>query len=148
MSEQKPRIVVAVDFSPTSDRALEEAVRLARRLGAELHAVHAYGLAVAALPEGAVMTGPAKAAELAAEAHERLAEREARYPDVTWVRHVVAGVPAEEVVRIAEELGADYIVVGTHGRTGLSHLLFGSVAEQIVRQATVPVVTVRGSKKD
>lgn len=148
MTEETLRIVVAVDFSPTSDRALEEAVRLARRLGAELHTVHAYGLTVAALPEGAVMTGPAKAAELASEAHEKLAEREARYPGLRWTRHVVAGVPADEVLRVADEVGADYVVVGTHGRRGLSHLLFGSVAEQIVREANVPVLTVRGPKKD
>lgn len=56
---------------------------------------------------------------------------------------VVDGVPDEEIVRLARQLKADLIVMGTHGRTGLAHMLLGSVAERVVRLAPVPVLTVR-----
>ena len=52
------------------------------------------------------------------------------------------GIPDREIVRLGKELGADWIVLGTHGRTGLSHLLLGSVAERVVRTSPVPVLTV------
>lgn len=56
---------------------------------------------------------------------------------------VVDGVPDEEIVRLARQLKADLIVMGTHGRTGLAHMLLGSVAERVIRLAPVPVLTVR-----
>src|SRR5262245_19869750 len=60
-----------------------------------------------------------------------------------WDADVAAGPPAETIVRVAHERGADLIVMGTHGRTGLSHVLLGSVAEKVVRLAPCPVLTVR-----
>ncbi len=138
------RVLVGVDFSPTSSLAFEHAVKLARRLGAELHVVHAYGLAVAAMPEGAVMTGPARAAELMNAANDTMNLWIERHPDLDFVKHVVTGVPSEEVLRIAKEVDAETIVMGTHGRSGLKHLLFGSVAEQVIRKSPVPVLVVRG----
>lgn len=139
-----PRILCGVDFSKTSDAAFEHAVKLVRRMGGELHVVHAYGLSVAALPEGAVMTGPARAAELANEAQAKLDQWVSRHPDIDIAEHIVTGVASEEVLRIAEEIEPEIIVVGTHGRSGLKHLLFGSVAEQIIRKAPCPVLVVRG----
>ena len=58
---------------------------------------------------------------------------------------IEAGDPTRTVVEIADQDGYDLIVMGTHGRTGLSHLVLGSVAEQVVRRAKCPVLTVRGS---
>jgi nucleotide-binding universal stress UspA family protein len=60
-----------------------------------------------------------------------------------WDADVAAGPPAETIVRFAQECGADLIVMGTHGRTGLQHVLLGSVAEKVVRLAPCPVLTVR-----
>ena len=60
-----------------------------------------------------------------------------------WEVEVATGQPAETIVRIAEERSADLIVMGTHGRTGLQHVLLGSVAEKVVRLAPCPVLTVR-----
>jgi nucleotide-binding universal stress UspA family protein len=60
-----------------------------------------------------------------------------------WEVEVVAGHPAETIVRVAHERGADLIVMGTHGRTGLQHVLLGSVAEKVVRLAPCPVLTVK-----
>ncbi len=56
---------------------------------------------------------------------------------------IVTGIPYEEIIRKAEEIGASLIVVGTHGRTGLDHLIFGSTAERVVRSAACPVLTIR-----
>ena len=61
----------------------------------------------------------------------------------TWDVDVAAGPPAETIVHFAHEHGADLIVMGTHGRTGLSHVLLGSVAEKVVRLAPCPVLTVK-----
>jgi len=61
----------------------------------------------------------------------------------TWEVDVAAGPPAETIVHVAHERGADLIVMGTHGRTGLHHMLLGSVAEKVVRLATCPVLTVK-----
>ena len=63
--------------------------------------------------------------------------------EVTWEAEVATGPAAETIVHIAQERAADLIVMGTHGRTGLHHLLLGSVAEKVVRLATCPVLTVR-----
>jgi nucleotide-binding universal stress UspA family protein len=60
-----------------------------------------------------------------------------------WNAEVAAGQPADTIIRIAEERDADLIVMGTHGRTGLQHVLLGSVAEKVVRLAPCPVLTVR-----
>lgn len=138
------RIVCGIDFSDTSRAALDEAAKLARLLGAELHAVHAYGLTMAALPiDGAIGTGPERAAEIASRAEEQLQSWAQAYPDVELVRHVVVGMPADEILRVADEVDAKYLVVGTHGRTGLAHLLVGSVAENVMRHAKVPVLVAR-----
>jgi len=56
---------------------------------------------------------------------------------------VVKGVPFNEIINAATEINVDLIVIGTHGRTGLSHVMLGSVAEKVVRKATCPVLTVR-----
>lgn len=60
----------------------------------------------------------------------------------------LTGVPHEDIVRVARELPADLIILGTHGRTGMSHLLMGSVAEKVVRKAPCPVLTVRQEEHD
>jgi nucleotide-binding universal stress UspA family protein len=61
---------------------------------------------------------------------------------------VVSGIPSEYIVRVAQELPADLIIMGTHGRAGMSHLLLGSVAERVVRKAPCPVLTVRKEEHD
>jgi nucleotide-binding universal stress UspA family protein len=56
---------------------------------------------------------------------------------------IVPGIPYDEIIKKAEEVSADLIVMGTHGRSGLDHVLFGSTAEKVVRKSTVPVMTIR-----
>ena len=129
------RIVCGVDFSEASEAALAQALVLAKALGGQLHLVHVFGL-------GAEEGGLSSANELAREAHARLGALQDAHPGLPLVPHVVSGEPAEEVLRVADEVEANYIVAGTHGRTGWRHLILGSVAERIVKGAKVPVVTV------
>jgi nucleotide-binding universal stress UspA family protein len=64
-------------------------------------------------------------------------------PETTVTSRLEEGIPAEEIVRVAREVEADLIVMGTHGRSGLGRLLLGSVAEQVMRHATCPVLTLK-----
>jgi nucleotide-binding universal stress UspA family protein len=64
----------------------------------------------------------------------------------TWEVEVAVGHPADTIVRVAQQRSADLIVMGTHGRTGLQHVLLGSVAEKVVRLAPCPVLTVRDQR--
>jgi nucleotide-binding universal stress UspA family protein len=137
------RILCPVDFSPSSERALDFAVDLAKALGAELDLLHVYQLPVYALPDGAMMAGPEFTTRVTTESQRALTELcESRASGVTTKTHLIEGIPYREIVRMGEDLGVGLIVVGTHGRTGLRHLLLGSVAERVVRSAKVPVITV------
>ncbi|HYG67919.1 MAG TPA: universal stress protein [Anaeromyxobacteraceae bacterium] len=139
------RICCAVDFSRPSALALAEATELARRLMAELVIVHVHPRA------------PRVAADLLGPAQGSL-EEEARYVEAelarcrtsaeagttTAVKTVtLVGDPADELVRYAKEEGVDLLVLGTHGRTGVSRAVLGSVAEKVVRHASCPVLVVR-----
>lgn len=144
MAEVK-RILAAVDFSDTSTEALAHAADLAGKLGASLDVVHAYQLPVYALPDGAVMATADFTARLSDDLQkelDRVAEPH-RKAGLQVETHLVRGVPHAEIVRRAQDEGADMIVLGTHGRTGLEHLLLGSVAERVVRTSPIPVLTVR-----
>lgn len=117
-------ILFATDFSAPSEIAWRVAHDYARQLNAGLHLLHVAPAQASAAPEGLT--------ELAAEAGAGLKV-------VTAVR---IGAPTEEIVRYAAEQGVDLIVVGTHGRTGVTRALLGSVAENVTRHAPCPVLTV------
>lgn len=144
MAEFK-RILVPVDFSPASDVALEYALDLAERLGAQVDVVHAYQLPVYALPDGGVMVGPEFVTRLTESSQQSLDELVARHESrgLTLHKHLVDGPAHLEIERLAKSLPADLVVMGTHGRTGVKHFLLGSVAERVVRICPVPVITVR-----
>jgi len=140
------KIVHPTDFSVEAEAAEQEAVRLARRLNAELVLVHVatetplYGEQVFAMPDvKRVYEAQARWAE------ERLAERAGALTreggPTRWRRRV--GVVHAEIGTVAREEAADYIVIGTHGRGGLDRVMLGSVAERVVRTAPCPVITVR-----
>lgn len=145
-------IVVPHDFSETADRALDAACDLASDSGATVHLIHvepppAYafaGEAHAGLSAYAgVGLGAHRDAVAASRARLQAAARAASLPTHRIQVRVVeaSGVP-RSIVAVAEELGADLIVMGTHGRTGLAHLLMGSVAEETLRNASCPVLAV------
>jgi nucleotide-binding universal stress UspA family protein len=142
------RILVPTDFSPTSDVALGYANQLAEKLGATVHLVHALEdpYTAAAFAAEAYSTLPAALRQdLIREAQRQLAERLATTgaPERRGTAEVVSGHPSRVIVEYASGLGADLIVIGTHGRSGVPHLLLGSVAERVVRTAPCPVVTIR-----
>ncbi len=141
-----PRIIHATDFSTEADEAEAEAVRLARALGAELLLLH---VAVEAPFYGDTPFGMKDLRKIyegqARWAEDKLAERTRRLAGqgVTtgWRRRV--GVPHEEIVKAAREEHAAYIVMGTHGRSGVGRFMLGSVADRVIRSAACPVVVVR-----
>ncbi len=142
------KILVPVDFSDASHQATRYAVDLAQQLssgGAKItiELVHAWQLAgyASASSELAKQTERALRDQIDAYAKENLPPEMAARP------HLRLGVPYDEIVNLAAEISADLIVMGTTGKTGLEHFLVGSVAERVIRSATMPVVTVR-LKKD
>ena len=133
------RIVCPIDFSPASANALRVAIDYARAFKAEIHAVHAYQLSAYASPNSDL----ARDLELQTrdEVEAFLATIETFGVPVKMALRL--GVPYVEIVEAARELNAELVVMGTTGKTGLQHLLLGSVAERVVRTADVPVLSVR-----
>jgi nucleotide-binding universal stress UspA family protein len=138
-------ILCPTDFSPGSAAATTYAVELARKLGAKVHLLHVHPLPMLTAPDGGVMLPAdvlAEVSEASAQALRRLAT-EWRAKGVEIETHLADGAPHHEILRLAQEIDADMIVMGTHGRTGVAHLLVGSVAEKVVRASHTPVLTVR-----
>ena len=141
------KILVPTDFSEHSGKAVLYGEELAKKFGATLHLVHAVEKVPVMYGEGAFFT-PETEAEMQAASTKEL---EALTPDVGGnpvVRKVVLGHPFVEIVRYARENEIDLIVLGTHGRGALAHMLLGSVAEKVVRKAPCPVLTVRDDEHE
>jgi nucleotide-binding universal stress UspA family protein len=143
------RILVALDGSPTSQRALREAIRVAAAAKAQLRLLHvldAFLLTLRMQSSGA----PGRAyAAMRAAAHDRIARADAaaRAAGLKASGRVVENFSqrvSDLILREAKAWRADLLVLGTHGRRGLSRLVLGSDAEQVVRRSSVPVLLVRG----
>ena len=138
------KICCPIDFSETSRAALEEASELAQRYQAELVLLHVFEPPVATTD---LMVAPPEMFEQTAKDLERKLELwkgEAEQRGAKAVRAlVVTGAAATETVRFVREGGYDLVVMGTHGRRGLRHLVLGSVAERVVREAPCAVLVVR-----
>jgi universal stress protein A len=137
-------VLVAFDFSETSKHALDYGRNLARAFGGRLHVVHITDVvsttAAQFYPEGPG-DPEAKATHLAVNQIREVLAAEGL--DVVAPAVRVSPDPAKAIVEYAKEVHADVIVVGTHGRSGMSRLLMGSVAEHVVRTAPCPVLVVR-----
>lgn len=145
-------VLVPTDFSETSDSALRYGKALAGAFGATLHVIHvieepygqpwaveAYGFSLAALQEEWIKDAQARLATCVS-AEER--------NTLHAVTTTVLGHPVMEVLRYANENNVDLIVMGTHGRGPLGHVVLGSVAERVVRKAPCPVLTVRTPERE
>ncbi len=133
------RIVCPVDFSPASAKALETAIEYARAFTSEGHAIHVYQLSAYASPSSDLARD--LETQVRAELDKFLGGFQTHgVPIKTGLR---MGVPYVEIVDAARDAGAELIVMGTTGKTGIQHLLLGSVAERVVRTAEVPVLSVR-----
>jgi nucleotide-binding universal stress UspA family protein len=148
MHDNIRRVLVPVDFSPHSDHAVAYAIRLAANLGASLELLHVVEnpyLSVVWSPEVSMPDVTGVLETLADDVQERLAiiAAAARAQGVRTSGTVAVGTPAGAIVGHAGIARADLIVMGTHGRTGLSHVLLGSVAERVLREAPCPVLTIK-----
>jgi len=142
MAEVFSRILCPIDFERDSTEALELACRLAKQNSATIYLLTVIGVppdAATALPPVAMMPNVQFEAEcrgrLEALAREKLA-------GVSYAIFVASGNAAPEILNLAARRDIDLIVMGTHGRQGLQHFLLGSVAERIVRESPIPVLTI------
>ncbi len=149
MAKDIKRILHASDFSRASARALDEAVNLAKQNDAELLVVHVIE------PVAPYVTGEdfgsaglyvklEEAAKRDAESSMRKLMDKLQKARVKAKSLLLKGRPDDQIVKAAKSRRADMIVIGTHGRTGLSKLFMGSVAGKVISTATCPVLTVRG----
>jgi type II secretory ATPase GspE/PulE/Tfp pilus assembly ATPase PilB-like protein/nucleotide-binding universal stress UspA family protein len=136
------RILVPTDFSEISTRALAYALDLAAGLKSELHLLHVVTEHMATPPS-------ARDRERLRDIWQKLdlLPRPGQSRDLTVIREVRHGVPAERIVHYAEEHKVGLIVMGTHGRSGLAHLVMGSVAESVLHQAPCPVLAVQPDRQ-
>lgn len=142
------KILVPIDFSEHSQKALQYALAFASQFSAEVVLVHIIEQVVY---PGDWMYPPLATSDFAHEKRENLVEKLKAMSAETPIKaeHVVRfGRAWQEIIEIAKEQKSDLIVVGTHGYTGLRHVLLGSVAEKVVRHAPCPVLTVRPDERD
>ena len=138
-------LLVPVDFSETAEHALEAAIDLATAVSAKVYLVHVYQIPVYGFPDGAFIAGPEVATRISEAAQKGLDAIVERYRSrgVELGSELRTGAAHEEIVHCAKDLGADLIVMGTHGRGMIAHALLGSVTERVVRTSPVPVMTIR-----
>lgn len=142
------KILVPTDFSDFSQPALNYGCALAARFESELHLLNVIPDPIVYAPEP-MLLAVSVAEETLAELQAASTESLSKLPGEDWsdacpvIRVTRQGVPFMEILRYASEQDVDLICLGTHGRTGLKHVLMGSVAERIVRKSPCPVLTVR-----
>jgi nucleotide-binding universal stress UspA family protein len=142
------RILMPTDFSAGADAAAKVAAALAEELSAAVDVVTVVDTSAFAEIYGDAVYRAQRIADIHGEAKrdaEQFADRHFR--GISGVKASVRdGNTFLELLQAAKELGSDMIVMGTHGRTGLAHLIIGSVAEKVVRASPIPVLTVRASR--
>jgi nucleotide-binding universal stress UspA family protein len=140
------KILVPADFSEHSAEAVRTAADLSRRYDAPLTVVHVFDPVIYALPEAYVLFTPEQLDKIVDALEARLADVKQLAADGGAVHvetRLLHGAVAAQIIELAGSSGASLIVMGTRGRTGLSHLLLGSVAERVVRLAPCAVLTVK-----
>jgi nucleotide-binding universal stress UspA family protein len=146
------KILFPTDFSEESQEARKYALSFARDFKAHLYALHVVNEKI--FTEGLnlprVMSVDDLEKELLEEGRKRL---RTLYPaeelkDLEWEVAIRKGKPFLEIIRFAEENDIDLIIIGTHGRSGFEHIIFGSTAEKVVRKAPCPVLSVRPSQRE
>jgi universal stress protein A len=145
------KILLPSDFSDCSSEAARAARRLAEHFGSALLVLHVMDEPAALDPmfrgEVPIELLRGRMEAYCKEAMDRFLDSHLRgLPGVET--RIVSGVPYREIIRTARESGAGLIVIGTHGRTGVEHVIFGSTAEKVVRMAPCPVLSVRQGEKE
>ncbi|HEX3597067.1 MAG TPA: universal stress protein [Polyangiaceae bacterium] len=141
------KILVPVDYSSSSRFALDWALALADRLGSAVHVLHTWEVPAYLRPDLTVWSG--EVSETLAD-HTRAEAEKGMETFLAGVKEnaqltsqVVGGAPYATILAMAKDGGFDMIAMGTHGRSGVAHLVMGSVAEKVVRHAPCPVLTIR-----
>jgi len=141
------KILLPTDFSEPSERAVGYAAMFAKSLDASVHLVHV-------LDDPLLVGNAWHAADMTTVREERYQTGRATLASVASTLHrpadmvsleVRTGIAADEIVKAALDYGCDVIIMATHGRSGLSHLMLGSVTEAVIRRAPCPVLAVRQS---
>ena len=148
METKSPRkVLVATDFSEASDEAIDRAIEMAKQSSAAVEIIHVIELAEE-FPFGTTHF-EADYGALYANVDLQLSRRADRFRQagLACETKIVEGSASTEIAARGRAIGADLIVVGTHGRSGLAHAMLGSVAERVVRRASCPVLTVPYSRK-
>ena len=140
------KILVPIDFSPHSSEAIERAADMACRYGATLELLHVFNPVAYAMAESQRVPDGEQVESALDEFRRKLVEAQedagaAGAPRVTAT--LLEGGVFESILRFARENGHDLIVMGTHGRSGLPHMVIGSIAARVVRTSSCPVLTVR-----
>ncbi len=146
MRIQVKRILVPTDFSDCSQRGIEYAISLAKDFQAQIFLLHVmelpvYGLDLSLMHPRAIMSVRHKLMEMMQQWVDQLKNQ-----GVEVEGNFVTGVPSIEILEAAKKHEADLIVMGTHGRTGLAHIMLGSTAERVIQRARCPVLTVKAIK--
>jgi len=148
------RILVPIDFSECSGAAFSTAVELARRLGAKITLLHVWDVPFLwPSVTDTLVTVPAEEPMTVGQLVKKRASEELQrfitdYPhaDVEVTARLEMGEPVQRICSVAQDGNHDLVVMGTHGRTGFTRVLAGSVAENVVRHSPVPVLTVRSGE--
>lgn len=146
------KLLVPTDFSEDSEQAARYAVELAKRFQAEIHCIHVVDIPADLLSTSDYyMTGPSEqfVDQIREESKKNLEAFAKKNLEGVGVRTAfLEGSPFVEIIRYARSQEIDLVVIATHGRTGLKHVLFGSVAEKVVRKAPCPVLVVKREEHD
>jgi nucleotide-binding universal stress UspA family protein len=141
------RILVPTDFSKHSQNALKYAIAFSEKFGAELYLLHVVQDLALFIPDAVTVSPPLSppldqlTAAVRAALERLIDENKLRGKPVHTI--VREGTPFYEIIQVAKDSSIDLIVMGTHGHTGLVHMLMGSVTEKVVRKSPCPVLTVR-----
>lgn len=142
-------ILFATDFSECSKKAFDYARAICSASGARLEIIHTIGEPVDLrgfyVPHVSFDVLSKEIEESAKKMMEEFCAENLSDSD-NYGTQVISGIPHEEIIRQAEDVGADVIVMGTHGRSGLDHVLFGSTTEKVIRKSTIPVLSVPNPK--
>lgn len=139
------RLLCPVDFSDVSKNAFQIAIDLAVLFKADLHVIHVFQMPASTIPEGIYDIPDDMEDKVKSHFSKKLDEfiKNHSTPEINIITGSYAGFPHVEIIKYVNEANADMIVMGTHGRTGLSHVLLGSVTERVIRTSDIPVLTVR-----
>jgi len=140
--EKIKKILIAIDDGPTSEKVASNGFKLGLQLNAEIALVSVVDTAVLMTTDGDVT--PGKLADIIKNDFKKSQKMlfDKIFKDYKVWTFVEKGKPFEAILKVAEEWETDLIILGTHGRTGLSHLLMGSVAEKVIRHSTKPLFII------